>query len=164
MSEQRLSFIIAFCGIFMQDCIFCISAVDIFIIAECVFIKFWQRLFFIIAVFDIRLQDIAIFMSADDIFIGAIEEWFIEAFGVCALAGMPAAMARMIEAYRIFVGFMMHQRVKGLTGVPPKQPWGTLVPKLLPYKRVRLRSRHLLTGPIAEALKTFVRVLGHQIA
>ena len=62
----------------MQACIFCMSAADIFIIVECVLIKFWQRLSFIIAVFDIRLQDIIIFMSADDILVDAIEEWLIE--------------------------------------------------------------------------------------
>ena len=129
MSEQRLSSIIAFCGIFIQTCIFCISAADIFIIVECVFIIFWQPLFFIIAVFDIRLQDIIIFMSAADILVEAIEEWFIEA-GVCAIAGTPAAKARTIEASRIFVGFMMmHHLGKARVDGGLKRLRGTVVPQ-----------------------------------
>ena len=114
----------------MQTCIFCMSAFDIFIIVEWDFIRFWQRLFFIIAVFDIRLQDIIIFMSAADILVEAIEEWFIEA-DVCAFAGTAGAKAIRSEANRIFVGFMVHQRVRGQTGVPLEQPGSALVPRVL---------------------------------
>ena len=117
----------------MQTCIFCISAADIFIVVECIFIIFWQPLFFIIAVLDIRLQDIIMFMSAADILVEDIEEWSIDVFGVCAFAGAPAATARTIEASRIFVGFITHLRRGNRRGDIPERACGILVPREHPH-------------------------------
>ena len=124
----------------MQTCIFCISAADIFIIVECIFIIFWQPLFFIIAVFDIRLQDIIVFMSDAVILVEAIEEWFIE-LDVCAIAGPPAAKARRIGANKIFVGFMMHQGLRAKRGYHLNNLGASLFRGCC-HTSVRLRSRH----------------------
>jgi hypothetical protein len=66
MEAHLGSAIIALFDIFMQDDIFSMSIIDMFIMSGCMFIMFAQRLLLIIAVIDMRLHDIIMFMSAAD--------------------------------------------------------------------------------------------------